>query len=340
LNLYSSRNEFNTISYLSKYNLKIFSEKVDSIKDAHDKLISNTKNLDPNFVKIFKLNNKYENLFYKMYYKNYNTSNNEEFQDIEFKNQEQIDNSFVDDDFYIYSKYYIYFINNKLSREFYDGLEVTLKNDSAKVNYLKFLSKKFKSPKLKDVLMFIEVDGILKYIGEDMMPQYIEVFNKSCTNEDYKNIINDSYEFHKKLFKGNEFADFEVKDLKGKKYTKDSFKGKLLFIDVWASWCVPCNYQIPYLKKLYSDYKDKNIEFVSISIDENKDDWINYVKENDLHWLQLHIENGWDSKIIKDNRINGIPRFILIDENGLIICINTPRPSSDQLRTLIDQNLQ
>lgn len=124
-------------------------------------------------------------------------------------------------------------------------------------------------------------------------------------------------------------------------------KGKYVYIDVWATWCAPCIAEIPSIKKLEAAYKDKNIQFVSISIDDAqrsgggdlevaKNKWKTMVKEKELVGLQLFSDNNWQSDFVRNYNIQGIPRFILIDPDGNVVDANAPRPSSDKLVELFD----
>jgi len=115
-------------------------------------------------------------------------------------------------------------------------------------------------------------------------------------------------------------------------------KGKYVYIDVWATWCGPCVREIPALKALEQKFHDKNIEFVSISIDveKNYNKWKNMITARDLRGVQLLADKGWQSSFVKDYGIKGIPRFILLDPEGKIINANAPRPSNPNLTTLLE----
>ncbi|QTE22484.1 TlpA family protein disulfide reductase [Polaribacter cellanae] len=143
--------------------------------------------------------------------------------------------------------------------------------------------------------------------------------------------------------KGNPSPKFKnYVDFKGGKKSLDSFKGKYVYIDVWATWCGPCLQQIPFLKQLTQEYKDKNIEFISISTDEPRRSggswetaekkWRKMVKNHGLKGVQLWA--GEDYSFQQAYKITGIPRFILIDPNGIIIDANAPRPSQPSLKEL------
>ena len=87
------------------------------------------------------------------------------------------------------------------------------------------------------------------------------------------------------------------------------FQGKYVFIDVWATWCGPCKYEIPYLKELEQKYHGKNITFLSISVDRQKDKekWKKMILKEGLGGIQLLADKEIESQFIKDYFIEGIP---------------------------------
>jgi len=136
---------------------------------------------------------------------------------------------------------------------------------------------------------------------------------------------------------GEPAIDFNYPDIEGNEISLTSFKGKLVYVDVWATWCGPCKAEIPSLQKLETDYHGKDITFMSVSVDTDKEDWEKMVAEKELGGVQLWAD-GW-SKITKDYAIFGIPRFLLFDAKGNVISTNAPRPSSDEIRELLEVNL-
>jgi len=141
------------------------------------------------------------------------------------------------------------------------------------------------------------------------------------------------------------FTDFENYD--GTKTSLSDLKGKNVYIDVWATWCGPCKAEIPALKTLEHDYEGKNIAFVSLSVDDNQahqgswevanQKWRAMIKDKELGGIQLLAPQGWESPFIRAFQINSIPRFILLDTEGNIINPSAPRPSDQNLRTLLDE---
>ena len=138
---------------------------------------------------------------------------------------------------------------------------------------------------------------------------------------------------------GNKALDFTYPDANGKLVSLSDFKGKVVLVDVWATWCGPCKQQIPYMKEMEEAYKGKDVAFISVSVDENdkKQDWLNMIKEKEMGGIQL-FASGW-SKICKDYNINSIPRFLVFDKKGNIVSIDAPRPSDPKLKELLDSEL-
>lgn len=136
---------------------------------------------------------------------------------------------------------------------------------------------------------------------------------------------------------GEVAAEFNYPDIHGTEVSLSSFKGKLVYVDVWATWCGPCKAEIPALQTLETEFHDKNIAFVSVSVDTDKEAWVDMVTERELGGTQLWAD-GW-SEITKDYAIFGIPRFMLFDTEGKVISTNAVRPSSDDIRDLLNSHL-
>ena len=142
-----------------------------------------------------------------------------------------------------------------------------------------------------------------------------------------------------KKLNGNPSPTFAYENHKGGVTKLEDFKGKYVYIDVWATWCAPCRAEIPFLQKIEEKYHGKNIEFVSISIDTKKDydKWKKFVTDKNLGGVQLFADNDWNSQFVKDFGISGIPRFILIDPKGNVLNANADRPSSEELDKVLSE---
>ena len=201
---------------------------------------------------------------------------------------------------------------------------------------------------LKDDLTFIPNDTLK---GDFVLDNIA----RAKTFEDYKTIM-DAYgkyvvtKSQKKrnmdimaplatLKAGDEAYAFSYPDKDGKTVTMASLKGKVVLVDVWATWCGPCKAEIPHLKKLEEEMKGTDVQIVSISVDEAKDKekWLKMIKDENLGGLQL-FATGWGD-IAQYYKINGIPRFMVFDKQGKIVTVDSPRPSNPALKALLEKTL-
>lgn len=136
---------------------------------------------------------------------------------------------------------------------------------------------------------------------------------------------------------GDASPSFSYKDINGKVVTLESLKGKPVYIDIWATWCPPCRAELPALKELEKKYGSK-IHFVSISCDQEEAKWKEMVREKDLKGIQLHI--GTDRAFMMAYEVRGIPRFILLDENGHILESDMSRPSNPETAKKLESLLK
>lgn len=108
-------------------------------------------------------------------------------------------------------------------------------------------------------------------------------------------------------------ANFELKDLSGKKVSLEELNGKVVFIDFWATWCPPCRASIPAVEKLYEEYKDNDsVCFLGINLNEDKDTVAKFAEQQGITYTVLLSNN----KVITDYNIRSIPTFFIIDKKG------------------------
>lgn len=139
---------------------------------------------------------------------------------------------------------------------------------------------------------------------------------------------------------GQVAINFTYPDLEGRKVSLTDFKGKVVLVDVWATWCGPCKAELPSLKKMEEEMRDKDIVFMSVSVDVEKDHqkWKDFVAKEQLKGVQL-FASGW-SDIARVYDIKGIPRFMVFDKKGNIVTIDAPRPSGTELKLLLESELE
>ncbi|WP_026449931.1 TlpA family protein disulfide reductase [Aequorivita capsosiphonis] len=271
-----------------------------------------------------------------------------------------------------YSDAHSYFMGKedyKVSDNFYDQVKginykdtVAYRNSVAYQNLLnahfnRLVSEETaKNPDGNETLLYLKkVDAALPngYAKDKIMSSYLQfglkadasldeaytIYKESNPNAENLAKITGHYNKLKSITVGSPSPTFNYENHKGGTTSLADLKGKYVYIDVWATWCGPCIREIPSLKEMEKDYGDKNVQFVSISIDEPKDydKWKAMVSEKELVGIQLIADNNWKSKFVEDYAILGIPRFILLDPEGNIVSSDAPRPSDSQLRKTFDE---
>ena len=156
----------------------------------------------------------------------------------------------------------------------------------------------------------------------------IDRFNQNCSNKKYKKKINTYYSRLEKLKSGNKAPEFTMPDINGKSVSLSDFKGKLVYIDIWNSFCSPCLKEVPVLEDLRKKYNGQNIVFIGISYDSDQELWKKTMKRKNIKGIQL-FANGWNHQFGKDYLVYSNPRFILIDPNGNFIDAKAPKPSEN-----------
>ena len=192
----------------------------------------------------------------------------------------------------------------------------------------------------KSEILFSMIQEQIRYYGINGIEDAINQFNEISTDINQKNQVNNLYQSWQSLGKGKPAPDWIAFDMKGKEFNLTSFKGKYVYVDVWATWCGPCKREIPFLEELQEQYHSNNkIAFASISVDRNKDAWEKMVKDKNLGGYQLHTTGTNHQQLSTNYRIKGIPRFMLFDPSGKIVNVNAPRPSSKELPLVIENLL-
>lgn len=123
------------------------------------------------------------------------------------------------------------------------------------------------------------------------------------------------------LANGRIAPEIELVTPDGETIKLSSLKGKYVFIDFWAAWCKPCRDEHPHLKKLYDQYKNKNFEIYAVNLDDNKEAWLQAIKQDNINWLQVADPKmpGMQAEIAQTYRITHIPNTYLLDTEGRII---------------------
>ena len=130
--------------------------------------------------------------------------------------------------------------------------------------------------------------------------------------------------------------DFKLPGANGDSIQLSSLKGKVVLLDFWASWCVPCRFSNKQLVKLYADYKDQGLEILSVSLDDKKKSWERAMKKDKLSWLQVNDDGGPNALSAVKWQVHAIPSSFLIDKNGNVVAVDLEKQElENKIRELL-----
>lgn len=207
------------------------------------------------------------------------------------------------------------------------------------LSMLTYLLPQIVDNKIKGETVLLQTNYIKSYDGFlDFESKYGKYLVTDSQKNRLKNIISKVAENNK----GQTAIDFRFPDITGKEVALSDFKGKVVYVDVWATWCGPCIKEIPALKKLEEEYHGKDIVFMSVSTDDVKDKqkWLDFIKNRELKGVQLFAGDKKSEDLMKPYKITGIPRFILVGKDGKLVSADAPRPSSSEIKVLLDATLK
>lgn len=121
---------------------------------------------------------------------------------------------------------------------------------------------------------------------------------------------------------GQKAPDFKAKTPEGKEISLYENLGKVTIIDFWASWCGPCRQENPNVVKLYSEYKDKGLQIVGVSLDKEEAKWKKAIADDQLTWIHMSNLQFWQDPIAKEYNVESIPATFILDQNGIIVAKN------------------
>ena len=198
--------------------------------------------------------------------------------------------------------------------------------------------KALKSENIKQALAPLIIEGVSPTSASATNEEIIALVKQLVKDNDLLNTLSKHIDLVNKLKAGQPFPALPaLTDLNDKevKYEQLPLKGKLLFIDIWATYCPDCRKELPALETLQEDYKAEPIIFVSISVDRDKEAWKAMVKEKKLGGIHLYASPETKELFKELYDLRSIPRYMLIDAKGNIIDANAPMPSDKNLKELI-----
>jgi len=138
------------------------------------------------------------------------------------------------------------------------------------------------------------------------------------------------------LVVGKPFPDFAEQDLAGQPLSLGAYKGKLVLVDFWATWCNPCVNELPNVLAAYKKYHDKGFEIVGVSLDDDQAKLTAFLQQQGMTWAQFFDGKGWQNKLAVKYGIESIPATFLLDKDGTIVALDL---RGDALGTELERRL-
>ncbi|EKU87664.1 TlpA family protein disulfide reductase [Bacteroides oleiciplenus] len=230
--------------------------------------------------------------------------------------------------------YYLWFFNYHIKR--------TIESQGSHYDWRQTfaeLSTKAFQPKSMQILL----QRCINEIGENFSAEDLNIYlNK------YVKITGDSILYSKIVEQYNLSADASqllLKDIQGNRVNfqelLEKHKGKVIYIDFWASWCVPCRKEMEPASELRKQYEGKDVVFVYLAYNDTENSWEKAVREEKLSTIETSyfILNSKNSKMLENIDLRLIPRYIIIDKNGKLVEMNAPRPSDKRIKTTLNKYL-
>jgi len=265
--------------------------------------------------------------------------------------------SMIDDRFYLENKNIEIEISNQIKT--INGLELNfIKIDKINGSETELLSRKFKSfsennwkksnwnsilySKLDSIITLrpknvFSYDILLHYISKKELEstQIINLFKKLDTTDlsiVQLEKIHREINPNRILSEGKHIYDFALPNPNDKMISTLGFRGKILLIDFWASWCKPCRKLNPELIEIYKEFKESNFEILGVSLDTEKEKWKNAISKDRIPWENIIDTLAFEGKVSAKYNIHSIPSNILIGKNGIIMGKNI---SIENLRKIL-----
>jgi len=220
-------------------------------------------------------------------------------------------------------------IASKEFRLFYDSIYPTLDPNTVYKDFeFTFYETHFDNLTKEYLLSKYIRESLVNWYKFEQIFPYYEYFRDQYPNSICLTKVADVYDQMIKFSKGQPAPNFCFPDINGDTICLQDFKGKVVYLALWASWCSPCIAQVPYAKQLYSHFNDSVI-FLYVSVDLRSKAWMSTIKKFDMSGVHLLAGGHFDSEIMKLFYRNGVPQYTLIDQQGNIAQYNAPEPRNN-----------
>ena len=223
---------------------------------------------------------------------------------------------------------------NKIGRRRYDYIKSVISEDPNTKAFLNLI-----------LALCITNVSNWDWIDYDELSELYQAFEKDYPRSEYLPELSEILAEHGELRRGMPMKDFTMEDVNGKEFKLSDLKGKLIYMDVWATWCGPCREEMKYSVKLAKKYANRpDLTLLYVSVEEDRKSWKNFLEKNPsvkgVHGIQPSGNKPPTPNAIRElYKIRGIPRYILIDKDGNIVDRYAAPPSQLLTNNYLDSLL-
>ena len=232
-------------------------------------------------------------------------------------------------------------LNHSVTWPLYDSLSKEAQDDIPSMVNQAIRSKKY-PPEVEQFLVAYNVSDLLASQGiTPILDSLFTDFKQAYPSSDLTGRLETQYQQWLALASGRPAPPITGTTPEGEPLSLGDLKGKVVYLDVWATWCGPCLQEFPHSRKLQQQFEDNDqVAFLYISIDrvEQQERWKKMIGDQELQGVHIiDPPEGEDGSIMKTYQISGIPRYILIDQDGNMVDAEADRPSSGKVEAEINK---
>jgi len=230
------------------------------------------------------------------------------------------------------------FLKLRLDNGWYKSNSFDSRSDEFNNLYYNKILTEITNEEVRNVTLTRKLTSLLSS-GSTSADALVKKYFTDCTNSSYKETV---YEYYNEYLtqKNSSLEKPDIKRLSGALNDElNKYKGQVVYLDFWASWCSPCRAGIPFTKELQNKYNDQAFQVVYVNVDDNYGEFETTAKKLGLSENLIYLDKEQSTEIGKQLSINGIPHYVLLDKNGDIVAMDAPEPNSLAIEKILDELL-